>query len=239
MKRRVGAVIGYTVWLSVAFIGAQFLIVWLAQGMVWLGVPLTSISEAALQTTLAAAAYMLALAVTILVPRYFFKRHTSKKELGLSRLINLRDIAMTFAGIVPYLLLSYLCVSLALVLIPGFKIDQAQDVGFQNLAGQAEYILAFIALVVLAPLAEEVLFRGYLYGKLRRSTNLAVAVLITSLCFAVLHMQLNVGVDVFALSIILCLLREYTGSIWSGVMLHMLKNGVAFYFLFINPMLLQ
>jgi len=34
-------------------------------------------------------------------------------------------------------------------------------------------------------------------------------------------------------------LREVTGSIWAGTLLHMLKNGIAFYFLFVNPTLLN
>ncbi|RYZ49901.1 MAG: CPBP family intramembrane metalloprotease, partial [Sphingobacteriales bacterium] len=59
--------------------------------------------------------------------------------------------------------------------------------------------------------------------------------IVTSIVFGAIHGQWNVAVDVFALSLILCSLREITGSIWAGVLLHMLKNGIAFYFLFIGP----
>jgi membrane protease YdiL (CAAX protease family) len=49
----------------------------------------------------------------------------------------------------------------------------------------------------------------------------------------------NVALDVFILSIVMCGLREMTGSIWAGVVLHMMKNGLAFYLLFINTALLS
>ncbi len=239
LPSRVAHIIGYTLWLSAAFIGAQFLVVLFARILISLGVPVTSVSDAALQTILAALSYIVALIVTILVPRYLFKLHTTKKELGLTRLLSFGDIGMALAGAVPYLVLTFVFVSMAQIFIPGFNSSQTQDVGFQNLNGQSEYVLAFIALVVLAPIAEETMFRGYLYSKLRRSSNLIAATIVTSMCFAVLHMQLNVGIDVFALSLVLCALREITGSIWSGILLHMLKNGLAFYFLFVAPMLVH
>ena len=94
-------------------------------------------------------------------------------------------------------------------------------------------MLAFITLVVIAPVAEEVLFRGYLYGKLKKYVPVWAAILITSALFGLIHGTWNVAVDTFALSIILCLLRESTGGIWASILLHMIKNGIAFYFLFI------
>jgi membrane protease YdiL (CAAX protease family) len=57
--------------------------------------------------------------------------------------------------------------------------------------------------------------------------------LLVSLLFGVVHLQWNVGVNVFALSIVLCSLREITGTIYAGILLHMLKNGVAFWLLYV------
>jgi membrane protease YdiL (CAAX protease family) len=93
-------------------------------------------------------------------------------------------------------------------------------------------------LIIVAPVAEEVLFRGYLYGKLRKSVPVWAAIGIVSVLFGSIHGQWNVAIDVFALSIVLCVLREITGSIWAGILLHMVKNGLAFYILFINPAVL-
>ena len=88
---------------------------------------------------------------------------------------------------------------------------------------------------------EEVIFRGWLYGKLRQKlsgktseiTGIIISILLVSLLFGIVHMQWNVGVNVFALSVVLCVLREITGTIYSGILVHMLKNGIAFYFLYV------
>jgi membrane protease YdiL (CAAX protease family) len=105
--------------------------------------------------------------------------------------------------------------------------------------------LAFVTLVVIAPLAEEVLFRGYLYGKLKQYIPIWLAVIVVSAIFGIFHLfgtdpiAWNLAVDTFALSVVLCVLRETTGNLWASVLLHMLKNGIAFYLLFINPAFLS
>ena len=91
-----------------------------------------------------------------------------------------------------------------------------------------------IALVFIAPIAEEIIMRGWLYGKLRSRLPLPLAIVLTSILFGFLHGQWNVGVGVFALSLVLCSLREITGTIWSGILLHILSNGIAFYLLYIG-----
>ena len=112
-----------------------------------------------------------------------------------------------------------------------------EDVGFRQLNQRYEYILAFTTLIIIAPIAEEILFRGYLYGKLKKFVPIWVAILVTSALFGSIHGAWNLAIDTFALSIVLCLLRESTGNIWASILLHMAKNGIAFYILFINPTL--
>ena len=121
-------------------------------------------------------------------------------------------------------------------LIPGINLEQEQDVGFNNLIGRAEMIEGFIALVIIAPIAEELIFRGWLYGKLRARMTAVSAIIICSVLFGILHGQWNVGITVFAMSVVMCLIRELTGTIWSGILVHMLKNGIAFYLLYVVMM---
>ena len=122
-------------------------------------------------------------------------------------------------------------------LIPGFDSEQAQKVGFDGVTTTAEYVMAFIGLVVLPPIFEELLFRGYLFGRLRKYVPFWLAAIVTSIAFGFVHGQWNVGVDTFVLSIFLCYLREHTGSLWASMLLHGIKNGLAYFFLFIAPLL--
>lgn len=226
-------------WVAVSFIFAQILIVGMLLGLESLGIYLAD-DDPGIITLIAAAIYSATLAIVVFVPyRFFGKARITKKVLGITRLPSWLDIILTPPAAVIYLLITAVLVTVATVLLPGFDPQQAQEVGFDNLAGNNDYLLAFITLIVLAPLAEELLFRGYLYGKLRAIAGLLPAVIFTSLLFGAAHMQWNLAVDTFALSLVLCSLREITGSIWAGVLLHMLKNGVAFYFIFINPSLLS
>jgi hypothetical protein len=37
------------------------------------------------------------------------------------------------------------------------------------------------------------------------------------------------------MSIFMCIARELTGTIYAGILMHMIRNGIAFYFLYVNP----
>lgn len=229
--------IGLSGWIIVAFFLAQAVIVALLWLLGLFGGSLAFLNDAVLNSILAAAVYAFTLVIVLGAPRLAKRPSVSMKLLGLDRLPNWKDIGLAPLALIPYFLLGAALMVATSYLVPGFEINQEQNVGFENVAQRFEYLLAFITLVVVAPIAEEVLFRGYLYGRLRERGGIIVAILLTSLVFGVLHGQLNVGVNVFALSIILCLLREVTGSIWSGILLHMIKNGIAFYVLFAAPMI--
>lgn len=117
--------------------------------------------------------------------------------------------------------------------IPGFKADQVQDVGLSNLISTPELIAGFLSLVVFTPLYEELIFRGVLFKGLRRKLPFWWSAVLTSIVFGIAHLQWNVAVDVFALSLILCYLMEKSGSVVPAMVLHALKNSLAFILLFV------
>jgi len=132
---------------------------------------------------------------------------------------------------VVYILLATVVMQLASYL-PWVDIEQAQETGISS-PSAPDLALAFMLFVVIAPIVEEVIFRGYLYAKVRKNLSAWATIIIVSVLFGAAHMQWNVGINVFVLSIVMCVGREMTGSIWPGILMHMLKNGLAFYFLFI------
>jgi membrane protease YdiL (CAAX protease family) len=182
------------------------------------------------------------LALVIFLPRLFTnlkKFNLKNADIGWNRLPKWSDILLAPSSLIIYFILSALAIFVISKIFPGFDINQAQDVGFDNLNTRFDYILAFISLVVIAPLAEETLFRGYLYGKLKQHFPVWLAIVVVSLTFGALHGSWNVAIDTFVLSVVLCVLREMSDSLWAPALLHMAKNGLAFYFLFINPILLS
>lgn len=231
--------VGLLFWVALSFMIAQALLFLVVAILSRAGVPLDTVSGTMLQTIFAALVYTLTLVIVMGVPWFVKKSRTSKAELGLTRLPSWLDIGLAPAGFIIYMLATFALATVVTLVIPSFDISQAQDTGFGNITQRYEYYLAFATLVVIAPLAEEILFRGYLYGKIRKYVPMWLAMLLVSALFGAVHGQWNVGIDVFALSLVLCALREITGSIWAGILLHMMKNAIAYYLLFINPSLLN
>jgi len=87
-----------------------------------------------------------------------------------------------------------------------------------------------VLLIVLgAGIAEEICFRGMLFGGLRERLPRLPAALIAGGIFGLLHATTGISAvpPLIALGFIFCLLYEKTGSIVPGMLLHMLNNSVA------------
>lgn len=226
-------------WIVLSFFAAQFMAGLLIYLLAILNVDFESINQSLLSLVLSAVVYIFMICFAIGLPRFIKKRQTTTLEdLGLDRLPSWKDILLSPLALVVYAVISILLSTIISNIFTGIDMEQVQETGFDNLSQNYEYYLAFIALVILAPVAEEVIFRGYLFGKLKKSVPVWAAIVVTSITFGAVHGAWNLAIDTFALSVVMCLLREYTGSIWSSILLHMMKNGIAYYFLFINTTLL-
>jgi uncharacterized protein len=82
-------------------------------------------------------------------------------------------------------------------------------------------------LVVLAPLAEEMLFRGDLFGRLRRHLAPAATVGVSAAVFALCHAESGLlqPVSVLPLGVALGAMRLWSGSLWPCIALHAASNG--------------
>lgn len=224
-----------TAWTFFGFVLAQVI----GLGLIWVlskaGVRFDMLNETIFTTVANSIIYGLALVIVIGGPWWLKKRGTTWLDLGLQRPIRWRDLLWALGGAGVYFVLTALVTSAAMALLPDANYSQAQDTGFAYLVKNWEFTLAFLSLVIVAPVAEEVIFRGFLLGKLLKYIPSWIAVGITALLFAVAHGQFNVALDTFALGVVLAVLRVKTNSLWPSIVLHMLKNGIAFYFLFVNP----
>ncbi len=218
------------------FFVAQITVIFLLQAMVSAGImSANSLESTVTQFNAAFLAYGLALG--IILGTFTAIRNSAK---GLTELLAIKKrptwslLYYVFTGYGVYFLLSFALIVVLQLVIPGFNADEKQAVGFDHLNNQFEYIMAFLALVVLAPIIEEAIFRGFLFSQLRKNLHFLWTALLVSLTFGLVHLQWNVGVDVFCLSLVLCYIREKTGTIWVGVGVHMLKNLLAYVILFLQ-----
>ncbi|MCH7612984.1 MAG: CPBP family intramembrane metalloprotease [Candidatus Marinimicrobia bacterium] len=95
--------------------------------------------------------------------------------------------------------------------------------------GMALFLM--FGIVLLAPLSEELLFRGFLQKFLEEHwQDITRAVLVTSLFFALIHLNPFWLIQIYVLGVMLGYLAWKTGSIWAGFILHAANNFVALMF---------
>ena len=92
-----------------------------------------------------------------------------------------------------------------------------------NTAWNDRILLAFTAIVV-APVSEEVIFRGYLYGVARRFAGRWWALGISAVIFAAIHAHVPAFGGLLVLAVALTLVYEYTASLWAPMIMHALFN---------------
>ena len=81
-------------------------------------------------------------------------------------------------------------------------------------------------IIVIAPIVEEFVFRGYVYRVLKFRSNNSVACIVTAIIFALLHFNISAFIPLFVFSI--CLTRAYESSsdIREPIVMHSLFNTV-------------
>lgn len=230
---RTTGVVGLVIY---GFFVAQVIVALLLGTLVQAGVMTNeSLQSATVQFNASLAAYSFALVIILGI--FTAIRNSAQdlaKILAIGKRPKISMLMYLVVGYGVYFLLSIVFLLIAQSVIPGFSVDQEQNVGFDQLGSRFEYVMAFIALVVLAPIVEEVIFRGFLFTQVRKNLHFWWTALIVSIVFGLIHLQWNVGVDVFALSLVLCYIREKTGTIWAGIGIHMLKNLLAYTILFLQ-----
>ena len=86
---------------------------------------------------------------------------------------------------------------------------------------------SFLLAVLLAPIGEEWIFRGFLYGGLRKRCGPVLAAVLASGCFAAVHGYSWLGlVTVFGYGLVFCWLYQRSGSLVPGMLVHAIYNGV-------------
>ncbi|MDE6139801.1 MAG: CPBP family intramembrane metalloprotease [Alistipes sp.] len=84
-----------------------------------------------------------------------------------------------------------------------------------------------LSVVIVAPVAEELLFRGLLLEMFRRHMGTVAAVVLSSVVFALMHMQPAVMIDAFLAALVLCYIYLLTRSIYACILLHIFNNAIA------------
>jgi len=155
-------------------------------------------------------------AVAIVGVLVFGRRHATRAQLGWCRprwwwLVLAIPLALFCEGI------SIPLQNLNEHLAPGHVNGQCQAVkhGYG-----AAYALAIPMICGIVPFAEETVFRGFLFGWLRRWLPLWLSAPLAALAFAAVHATLAILLPLFAVGLVLVLIYQWSGSLYPGMLVH-------------------
>lgn len=150
--------------------------------------------------------------------------------LGLKR-INWKTVLLL-------MLVTAACVTLAALVNYHFHIEENDTKTLVDIYHTSVWpALLWIMVVVLAPIFEESLFRGFLFEGFRRSRlGLIGTIVLTSVAWTILHAGYSVSSlsTIFVLGLVLGAVRHKTGSLWSTMLMHALYNTVGMALIALN-----
>jgi membrane protease YdiL (CAAX protease family) len=164
---------------------------------------------------------VLALAVFLRLRRFDLNSLGGFSQIGFFR------IAIT-GGVL--ILAAYPLIFLADIVTQRLLRSAPQKQAIVEMFGQSssleQRILIIVLAVSLAPLAEEFIFRFFMYGVLKRYFGRVVGIVASALLFAAVHAHLPSFAPLFVLGSCLAIAYEWSGSILVPMMMHALFNAI-------------
>lgn len=92
---------------------------------------------------------------------------------------------------------------------------------------KASLSMGILAFVIIAPIIEELVFRGIIYKTLRNTHGIPVAVGVSSILFGAIHLNVAQGVNAFFIGVLCALVYEKFRTLRAPLLVHMTLNLVA------------
>jgi len=163
---------------------------------------------------------------------------------GILRDIGLRAISLTqslkwavggYCATLPFLLLALIATQILLrTVLKGMPTPDHPLIPTVESGGALTWIAAILLAVIVAPLVEEIAFRGLLYTALRARMGMWASVMISGTIFAAIHP--TIPEQFLLLSVLGCafaVIRERSGSLVPSMICHGINNGVMFLWLWL------
>lgn len=185
--------------------------------------------------------YMIQLLILFL-PLWIFiirKYRSTLSDFGFIK-VGLKNFISTILGsYILYFILTLIISSLLYkeqIDLPGYKPQESHLPLFgTDIFG---IIGATFFIVIIAPIFEEIFFRGFVYRILVKTWSMWFGSLISAILFALFHFEFQSFIPLFILGLILNYNYQRTGSLWTSIGFHALNNSVAFaieVYLYYNP----
>lgn len=157
----------------------------------------------------------------LIVPTFFMLLFSKDK---VTDVLSIRKIKWsTFFGVIAFTMAASPLVTLVNLVSQLFVENTVSANSEQFLSLHPLLLIFFVG--ILAPVCEEVVFRGAIFGGMKKEGNIFKAIIASGLLFGLLHMNINQASYAFVIGVLLGFLVEATGSIFSSVLFHVLVNS--------------
>lgn len=159
----------------------------------------------------------------ILVPGILFALFSKEK---LCDFMGFKSMKVgTVLAIIPFTMFTSPFITLLNLITQFFTENAAAGMMTDYHMSELSFLQMFFTIAIFAPFCEEVACRGVYYQGYKKNGSAFWAMLLSSLLFGLVHMNMNQAVYAFGMGILAVLLVEATGSLWSSVIYHGLING--------------
>ena len=162
---------------------------------------------------------LLSVLVFFIVAKIRKKKFTQSAELKKFKPVTV--VPIVIGGIAFNFAISFL---MGLIPFPEKLVESYENSINQVLGGVG--IITWIAAVIMAPIVEELTFRGFMYTRLKQGMPKWIAIIVSSLAFGIVHGNVIQGIYTFVFGLSLVWLYERTKSIWPCILFHMSFNLV-------------
>lgn len=160
----------------------------------------------------------------LIILSYLLLRHLHPIQLfGIQKLSGIRILKMATFWLIALYPLIFL-VQIGVENIAGLDTPQPLVQFLIKNSHLSDRITVGLLAVIVAPLTEELIFRGYLYGVMRKYAGRLAAIFVSSCLFAAIHQHLAAFPGLFLLAVALCLVYEATGCLLVSIVMHALFN---------------
>lgn len=198
-----------------SFGGAGFLVVYLIQTLIF-AIPLLAMMKIR----------------GIVIRDFGFKRVGWKNILKIAGLGYLAYISIMM--VVMQITISYN------IELPGFG---QQESHMDFLGDQKVWAIVVIAIIaIIAPLIEEVFFRGFVFQTMLKAWPKWLAFIASAAVFAGIHLEFQVFMPLFLLGLVLNWMFYKSGSLYPGIFFHIVNNSIAIgleYYIYLHPEVLD
>lgn len=171
------------------------------------------------------------LTVLVLILVYKIKKRNYKEELLINKTSKFNIVFAIILGVACWLFNSG---ALSLIDEAGLFSSQFQYMEeVLSPLGSGSVIMSIITIGIVAPFAEEFLFRGIIYNTLKKKISIKWTIIIQAVLFGVFHGNLIQGSYATLLGIVFGYVTYKTKSLWPAVIIHMVNNLIATMFMYV------